>query len=344
MNSPKRAKIQDVAKLAGVSNMTVSRVVNGNVKVSEQKREAVLNAIKALDYRPDTAARRLAGHKSYILGLLFKDEDVSYISKFLLKASKSCRKHGHYLIPEGIDSQIESPLKIIKNLVNTTRIDGIILLAPISNDHEVTDFLQQAKLPFVRISPNQQSTISPYICIDEYKAGYMLTEYLINLGHTQIAHIVGDLNHQASHFRLKGFIDAMQAHQCEVLPEYQSQGDFTYKSGIACAEKLLLLSNRPTAIFAANDEMAAAAVFAANKLGIRTPEQLSIVGVDDAQLAVTISPHLSTVRQPIDEMADLAVELLVNNRNEKMTDLKMQNGHTLNCQLVRRESAIALQN
>lgn len=343
MKKKKRARIQDVAELAGVSNMTVSRVVNGGVKVSDEKRKAVLDAMKSLYYQPDSAARRLAGTKSYILGLLFQDEDVSYISKFLLRASKSCRNFGHHLIPDGINSSNEESISVVKNLIETTQIDGFILLAPISNNTKVIELLQQLQVPFVRISPDDKSDISPYIAIDEFMAGYTITKYLIELGHSKIAHIQGHPNQAASNLRQQGFLKAMSENSLVIPTEYIVQGYYTYGSGLNAAKDLLTLENKPTAIFAANDEMAAAAVSVAHGLGIKIPKHLSVAGIDDAQLAITISPHLTTIRQPIEEMAELAVQILASNKPVTGDSTELKHSHIFDIELIKRESTIRLE-
>ncbi len=339
MEKVKRARIQDVAELAGVSNMTVSRVLNGGVKVSEVKRKAVMNAVERLNYSPDAAARRLASKKSYMIGLLYQDLDISYVSKFLLRALKSCRNVDHHLVPDGIDGDIDEFYRAVKKLIDVTQIDGVILLAPISNNPQILELLQNAQIPFVRISPDDHSNISPLIAIDEFKAGYAMTEYLISLGHTKIAHIKGHPNQAASRLREEGFEAAMQANNLKIRPEYIVQGYYTYDSGIPASNALLAGDDRPTAIFAANDEMAAAAISVANKLGIKTPQQLSVGGLDDAQLAVTMSPHLTTIRQPIMEMAELAVDLLTSNMMQTNKLLARGHRHILDFELVKRQSA-----
>ncbi|MDU0354071.1 LacI family DNA-binding transcriptional regulator [Paraglaciecola aquimarina] len=310
MKQSKRAGIKDVAELAGVSNMTVSRVLNGTVKVSEEKRKAVLTAVEKLDYKPDLAARRLGGNKSYMLGLLYQDLDISYVSKFLLNALKSSRDQGFHLIPNEIDGDIEKSLSSVVDLIEITRIDGLILLPPVSDNQQIIDVLKKHQTPFVRITPDSHFDLSPYICIDDYMVGYKMTEHLINLGHKKVAHIMGNTKQGTSHLRCQGFVDALHTNHLSAPEEFIVEGTYTFDSGVEAAKKLLNLANRPSAIFASNDEMAAAVILVANNLGIAIPEQLSVAGVDDAQLAVTLSPNLTTIKQPIAQMAELAVKLL----------------------------------
>ncbi|WP_440874157.1 LacI family DNA-binding transcriptional regulator [Thalassotalea sp. PLHSN55] len=342
MASPKRARIQDVAEKAGVSNMTVSRVLNNDVKVSDEKRSLVMDAVKALNYRPNVSARRLASNKSFFIGLLYVDLDTSYVSKFLLRGLKSCRLTGHHLVVDEIDDDIDKSIASVKELIDVTQVDGLILLPPICNDEKLLNMLQQANVTFVRIAPDTQLNLSPYICMDDYQASFEMTELLIKKGHTKIGHIIGNPNQGVSRLRYQGYLDALRSNQINVPPEYIEQGYFTYDTGLAAAKKILSLEDRPTAIFAANDEMAAAVISAANLNRISVPDNLAVVGFDDGHLAVTVSPSLTTVKQPIQAMADLAIEIIASG---KFNDLAKANSrefrNVLDFEIVERDSTKA---
>jgi len=310
MNKPKRPRIQDVAQRAGVSNMTVSRVLNQDTKVSDVKRKLVLDAVKALNYRPNVSARRLASNKSFFLGLLYVDTGDSYLSKFILQALKSSRVKGYHLVAEGMDDDIEKALHSIQELIDVTQVDGIILLPPVCDMPEVLSLLQDSHVPFVRIAPDTQRELSPYICIDDYQAAFNITQLLIEKGHTKIGHIASHHTQGVGRLRYQGYLDALQQHKINVPAEYIETGDFSYDSGIIAAQKILSLTDKPTAIFASNDEIAAAVIAIAHINRISVPEELSIVGFDDTPLATTISPHLTTIRQPIQEMAELAIAII----------------------------------
>lgn len=343
MTKQKRSTIQDVAELAGVSSMTVSRVLNNEAKVSPARKEKVLSAVRELNYRPNVSARRLASNKSFFLGLLYYDLNASYVSKFLLSALKQCRNSGHHLVVDEVDDDISKSLDSIKDLINITQVDGMVLLPPVSDQPEVIELLKSFNVPFVRIAPDKDLTASPYICIDDYQAAFDVTDSLIKQGHNKIAHIIGNPNQGASRLRYQGYLDAMRSNGLSMPPEYIEQGLFTYKSGLECAEKLLKLDDKPTAIFAANDEMAAAVVSVAHLNGFNVPDNLSVVGFDDAQLATTISPHLSTVRQPISEMAQTAVDILASGKFADLSKAKISEfRHILDFELIERESSKAL--
>ena len=339
MNESKRARINDVAAKAGVSSMTVSRVLAQDGKVSKAKQELVMKAIKALNYRPNVAARRLASKKSFFIGLLYYDSDTSYVSKFLLRGLKSCRTTGHHLVVDEIDDDIEKSLASVKDLIEVTQVDGLILLPPVCDEPMLLAALQEANVTFVRISPDTQLTISPYICMDDYQASFEMTELLIKNGHTKIGHIIGNTNQGVSRLRYQGYLDAMRSNNINVPPEYIEQGYFTYDSGLVAAKKMLSLKEKPTAIVAANDEMAAAVLTAAHLKQIAVPSQLSISGFDDGNVAVTVSPNLTTVRQPIKQMADLAIDIIASG---KFTDLSTANNreyrNVLDFEIIVRDS------
>jgi len=339
VNVSKRARIKDVAERAGVSSMTVSRVLSQDTKVSNAKKELVMEAVKALNYRPNVAARRLASNKSFFIGLLYFDSDTSYVSKFLLRGLKSCRTTGHHLVVDEIDDDIEKSLASIKELIEVTQVDGLILLPPVCDDAKLLKTLQEANMTFVRISPDTQLNISPYICMDDYQASFEMTELLISKGHTKIGHIIGNTNQGVSRLRYQGYLDAMRSNQINVPPEYIEQGYFTYDSGLIAAKKMLLLEDKPTAIVAANDEMAAAVLSAAHLNRIAVPEELSISGFDDGNVAVTVSPNLTTVRQPIQQMAELAIDIIASG---KFSDLSTANSreyrNVLDFEIIERNS------
>jgi len=318
----KRARIQDVALKAGVSNMTVSRVLNDDTKVSDAKRALVIKAVQALNYRPNVSARRLASNKSFFLGLLYLDTRNAYVSQFLFQALKSSRAKGYHIVADGIDDNIEKALNSIQELIDVTQVDGVILLPPVCDMPEVLNFLQTSNIPFVRIAPDSQLNLSPYICIDDYQAAFNITELLVKNGHTKIGHIIGNAPEGVSRLRYQGYLDALRSNQINVPPEFIEQGDFTYDSGVKAARKMLALEDRPTAIFTSNDEMAAAVISVAHINGITVPEELSVVGFDDAPLATIISPHLTTIKQPIQEMAELAISILASG---KFSDLSTAN-------------------
>ena len=340
MPKAKRARIQDVAEKAGVSMMTVSRVLNQDSKVSDKTRQKVMQFVKELNYRPNVSARRLASTKSFFIGLLYDNPSASYVSQFLLGSLKRCRASGYHLVVDEADEDVNVTLASVKDLIDITQVDGMILLPPVCDMPEVVATLQEANIPFVRIAPDSNLNASPYICLDDYQASFEATENLIKQGHTKIGHIIGHPNQGASRLRYQGYLDALRSNQITVPPEYIEQGFFTYKSGLTAANKILSLQDKPTAVFASNDDMAAATIAAAHMQNITVPEQLSVVGFDDTQLATTVWPCISTVRQPIQEMAELAIELITSGKYDDLSRADSRDfRHVLDFKIIDRESS-----
>lgn len=336
----KKVTIQEVAKLAGVSMMTVSRTLNHNEKVSDKTREKVMKVVAQLNYQPNISARRLASTKSYFLGLVYNNPSDSYISQFLLAALKQSRNFGYHLVVEQAYDDIQKTVLSVKQLIEVTQVDGLILLPPLCDNDEIINLLTESNTPYVRVTPDTNLTQSPYICMDDYQAAFDVTEYLINQGHRKIAHVIGDLSQGVSRLRYQGYLDALRSNKIISQPQYIEQGSFTYQSGMEAAIKLLSLEDRPTAIFAANDDMAAAVISIAQKQGIAIPEQLSVVGFDDTQLATVVWPNITTVRQPINEMAELAISLLATSNKQNFSQLKGQAlKHILDFKIIERESS-----
>lgn len=343
MNKKVRVRIQDVAEQAGVSMMTVSRVLNQDDKVSDKTRKKVLEVVKKFNYRPNVSARRLASTKSFFIGLIYDKPSDSYVSQFLLSALKECRGRGYHLIVDECGKNDKQLLNSVEELLDIYRVDGLVLIPPVCDNKAVLELLKNAQVPFIRIAPDTELTTSPYICMDDYQAAFDVTESLIKQGHTKIAFIIGDPVHGASRLRYQGYLDALCSHQINVPPEYIEQGYFCYKSGLSAAQKILDLDDKPTAIFASNDEMAAATLSAAYMHKIDVPGQLSVYGFDDIQLATKVWPNLSTVRQPIDDMAALAIELLTSGKFDDLSKVSpTYYRYVLDFSVIERDSSAPL--
>ena len=335
----KRATITDVAKMAGVSIMTVSRVLNNTTNVTSTTRDKVMDAIDKLNYRPNVSARRLASTQSFFLGLLYNNPSAGYVSKFLLGALKSCRAKGYHLVVDECEGEIENMLETLESLIDDTKVDGIILLPPISDIPEILETLQNRKVPFVRIAPDKSLDLSPYVCMDDYSAAFDMTNYLIKQGRQKIGFISGHYNQGVSRLRYQGYLDALTSNGLNVPPEYIEQGFFDYKSGMTAAEKILSLPDRPDAIFASNDDMAAAVIASAHKHGLEVPVDLAVAGFDDTHIATVVWPSLTTIRQPIAEMADSAIDVLSRLAANSTAEVDKQDfRNVLEFELIERES------
>jgi len=333
--------MQDVARLAGVSMMTVSRVLRNEMKVRETTRRKVQAAIKELEYRPNISARSLASAKSHLIGFLYQNPSEGYVGQLLIGAMKKAQLRDYSLVLSNLDGTKTNVSDVLKSLLESSHVDGIILTPPFSDSEEILDMLQAVQLPTVRISPEQKECPFPFVCMDEAKAAFDMTSYLVDRGHTKIAFIKGHPDHSGSHLRYDGFMQALAAHQINLPDHYTPQGMFNYQSGFEAAEKLMLLADKPTAIFAANDDMAAATLSAAQKHHLLVPETISVVGFDDAPIATSIWPRLTTVRQPILEMAEMATDLLIDELTGKRDKTKPRQ-NTMDYQLTIRDTVQSL--
>jgi LacI family transcriptional regulator len=309
-NPSQPATLEDVAALAEVSAKTVSRVVNSEPTVSEKTRARVLHAIELLDYKPNLNARMLAGERSYLIGL-FYDKPGGYLTDFHAGAADRCRESGYHLMLESWDRDSPQFTRQVSTLLRQMRLDGVILLPPLSDDALIANTLRDASMPTVRIAPRDLTTESPCIGIDDYLAARQLTAHLLGLGHRRIGFILGKPGHGATEERYRGFSDEMRAQDAPIDSALVETGNFVFPDGVACAQRLLSVADPPTAIFASNDDMAAAVISVAHRRGLQLPTQLSVVGFDDAPVATMIWPLLTTIRQPVAAMARAAASLII---------------------------------
>lgn len=308
---PVRAKINDVAELAGVSIKTVSRVLNNEPNVRPATREKVKAAVKELAYVPDFSARSLAGQRSYMIALFYDTVSAAYLGAFQAGALEACRAFNYHLMVERSENDSDQAGQSIANIAAQIRLDGVILLPPLSDNSSIIRTLTDAGVPHLLIAPADVSSKALSVGVDDAQAAFEATRHLIELGHRRIGHIRGHPAHGKSRVRYRGFCRAMDMAGLEVDPALVADGLFTIASGIAAAKQILRQVPRPTAIFAGNDDMAAGAAMEAAEMKLKVPDDLSIFGFDDSQIAEVASPPLTTVRQPIFEMAKGAVEMLI---------------------------------
>ncbi|MBI5716144.1 MAG: LacI family DNA-binding transcriptional regulator [Burkholderiales bacterium] len=304
-------RITDVARHAGVSMKTVSRVLNDEPNVQPQMRERVLAAVTALNYRPNVFARSLASSRSYVLGLLYYVSSAEFVGGLQQGATARCRALGYHLVVESLEDNAHDVERQLSHLVHTLRPDGLILAPPVCDDPQVLAALAQAEVRCVRISPGSAGAAVGRVSMDDTAAAREMTEFLVGLGHRRIGFIQGDPAQAAAPRRHQGYLEALAAHHIALDPELVVPGDFTFRSGLQACERLLALAEPPSAIFAANDDMAMGAVMAAQRSGHQVPGDLSVAGFDDSTMASLVWPQLTTVRQPVAEMAIAAVDMLV---------------------------------
>ncbi len=305
------ATVEDVAQLAGVSAMTVSRVINDSKNVRESTRQAVLDAVAQLNYSPNAAARSLAAGEATHVGLLYANPSAVYLSQFLIGALEAARRAGCHLVIESCASERDEEQAQVARRFANSEVEGVILPPPLSGSPAILAEFDSIGIPVVTVSGGMPGKECLNVRIDDFTAAREMTRSLLDLGHRHIGFIKGHPNQISSHDRHRGFVEALREYGVDPAAAAIEQGYFTYQSGLEAAERLLSRPQPPSAIFASNDDMAAATVSVAHRKGFHIPDDLSIVGFDDTSLATNIWPQLTTVRQPTAEMAEAALDLLL---------------------------------
>ncbi len=305
-----RTRIDDVAAQAGVSIKTVSRVLNDEPGVRAETRQRVREVMTALDYHPSLPARSLAGKRSNLLGLIYDNPSSNYVLEVQNGAIAKCRDANLRLFLfscKDLDGYIGEVLAMVEQ----THVDGLVLTPPLSSDHALIEALDLRGVRFVRVAPDDSVHPSPKVVMDNEAAAEELTEHLLDLGHRSLGFIKGHPDIYSSHLRWRGFCRVLAARGLDPESVRTAQGFNDAQSGVSAARELLAGPALPTAIFASNDDMAAGVIHVANELGIKVPQQLSVAGFDDTQIAGIVWPRLTTIRQPSYDMAYAATDLLI---------------------------------
>jgi LacI family transcriptional regulator len=317
--------------------MTVSRVINGEQNVRAATRERVSEAIKQLGYAPNPAARSLASARTVRIGLLYSNPSAAYLSEFLLGSLDQCSRSAIQLVVEKCDAE-GGERQSVERLI-ATGVDGVLLPPPLCDSHTIVELLEAAGLPTVVVATGEPPRSASAISIDDEQAAHAMTRHLLDLGHRRIGFVTGHPNQTASGLRRKGYLAALEEAGVAADPDLQVQGYFTYVSGLEAADQLLRLKDRPTAIFASNDDMGAAAIAVAHRMGLDVPRDVTVCGFDDTALATTVWPPLTTIRQPVAEMSREAVVLLAEAIRLKAADKPAKAVNELmDFTLIRRQS------
>jgi len=318
--------------------MTVSRVINGSSQVTEATRAKVMQAVRALNYQLNVAAR-VARVGTLRVGLLYSNPSAAFISAFLVGAMDQCSHSGATLILENCVDQ-RSQRSAIEKLIDQG-VDGILIPPPLCDSRSVLKHLDEIGMPMVAVATAKPAEGVSAVRIDDYDGALTMTRHLIALGHTDIAFIKGDPKHTPAQLRYQAFVDGMAEAGLEIGEGRVAQGLFTYRSGLAAARDLLEQATRPSAVFASNDDMAAAVIAVAHGMQLQVPGDLAIVGFDDTPVATTVWPELTTIHQPIGDMARSAVELVVEQiRRRRAGEGALVQHRLLPYTLITRESTI----
>lgn len=331
--------MQDVADLAGVSSKTVSRVVNNEPRVSPATREKINKIIEELNFQPNKSAQSLAADRSLLLGLLYDNPSSAYITGLQAGVLKACDNFGYGLVIHPCDNKDGDLIKKLRLLLGSSRMDGLVLTPPLTENQALLNFLDDINKPYVLISPLNQQQSKPHVGTDDVLAARQLTQHLIDFGHRRIGFISGARQRSGSEMRYAGYLQALTENNIALDEALVAEGQFTFESGELAAQQLLQLAEPPSAIFASSDYMAAGVMKAAIQLSISVPDQLSVCGFDDDPIARFLTPTLTTIRHPVSALAQSAGEMLIHQLKKRDAVYEIEELHS---KLILRESTSAL--
>lgn len=308
----KAATINDIARLAGVSKKTVSRIINHSPLVRKDTREKVEALMREVGYSPDPLARGLAFRRSFLIGMVYDNPTAQYIVDMQYGALDGLRDSGFELVVHPCDSRAPGYIDGVRRFVQQQKLHGVMLVPRASEDQNLADMLAELDCRYTRIVPvGYEDNDGRMIVTHDRDGAVEAAEYLINLGHRDIALITGALTYRSAIERTEGFVDALARRGVEVPASRIIQASYTFESGVAAAEKLLAGKKRPTAIFCGNDEMAAGVYKVALRAGINIPRDLSVIGYDDSPLASRLWPSLTSVRRHTRDTGRIAATALI---------------------------------
>ncbi|MGO2370759.1 MAG: LacI family DNA-binding transcriptional regulator [Pseudoalteromonas prydzensis] len=309
-----KVTINDVARLAGVSMKTVSRVINKEPSVRKKTYDIVMEAVNELNYQPNLAARNLAGTSSFTVGLVYDNPNAYYVIDMQNGVLSRCKDEGYELVIHPCtytDANMEADFI---TMIKRSRLAGLVLTPPLSEQSSITNLLDELNIHYVRVLSGRPTDDDQDTCIyvNDYKAAYEITTHLLTHGHKNIGFICGDKEHKSTSERLEGYKAALADHNTQFNSEFVYDGKYSFESGVEGAKALLANDNKLaiTAILGGNDEMAAGALFASRLMGIAIPEQLSITGFEDSPFSRQTWPKLTTAHQANDVISQHAARLL----------------------------------
>ncbi|MFS1517585.1 catabolite control protein A [Bacillus sp. SCS-151] len=312
--------IYDVAREANVSMATVSRVVNGNPNVKPATRKKVLETIEQLGYRPNAVARGLASKKTTTVGVIIPDISSIFYAELARGIEDIATMYKYNIILSNSDQNKEKELHLINTMLGK-QVDGIVYMSGnITKDH--VEQFKKSQVPVVLAASIEEENIIPSVNIDYEQAAFDATTSFINNGHKKIAYVSGPLDNQISSIKkLEGYKKALSEAGLQYVDEYVLEGDYTYDSGIEAYKKIEEMPDKPTAVFAGNDEMALGVIHGAQDHGTVIPKDMEVIGFDNTRLSFMVRPQLTTVVQPMYDIGAVAMRLLTKYMNkEKVED------------------------
>lgn len=327
--------IYDVAREAGVSMATVSRVINGNPNVKPSTRKKVLVQVERLGYRPNAVARGLASKKTTTVGVITPDISSMFFAELARGIDDIANMYKYNIILSNSDQDLNREIKLINTMLEK-QVDGIVYMGGQIKEEHLAQF-KTSPVPIVLAASIDPTGTTSSVNIDFEAAGYEATQLLIENGHTKSAFVMGEEESTINELKYRGFL---RAHEEAGLPfdeDYLYRGDFTYNSGMAAITKFIELDQKPTAIFAATDEISLGVIHGAQDRGIKVPEDVEVIGFDNTKLATMVRPTLSTVVQPMYDIGAVAMRLLT----KYMKKEEVEESHViLPYQIIERNSTI----
>ncbi|AHB72457.1 transcriptional regulator RbsR [Cronobacter malonaticus] len=304
------ATMKDVARLAGVSTSTVSHVINKDRFVSEAIRLRVEDAIRTLNYAPSALARSLKLNQTRTIGMLITASSNPFFSELVRGVERSCFERGYSLVLCNTDGDEQRMNRNLETLLQK-RVDGLLLLCTETHQPSPAIMKRYPAIPTVMMDWSPFDGGSDVIQDNSLLGGDIATRYLIDKGYTRIACVTGPLDKTPARLRLEGYRTAMQRAGLPVAEGYEVIGDFEFAGGLRAMQSLLALPEPPQAVFMGNDAMAVGAYQALYQAGLRIPQDIALVGYDDIELASYMTPPLTTIHQPKDELGELAIDVLI---------------------------------
>lgn len=307
--------IYDVAREANVSMATVSRVVNGNPNVKPSTRKKVLETIERLGYRPNAVARGLASKKTTTVGAIIPDISSMFFADLARGIEDIATMYKYNIILANSDRNKDKELQLINTMLEK-QVDGILFMGGHISEEHIRQF-ESASVPVVLASTYDGSNTIPSVNIDNEKAAYEATKFLLDQGNEQPAFVYGHDDTDIAQFKFNGYKRALQEAGRPFIEDYVINVDYSYASGIKAVKKLMSLDKKPTAVFVASDEMALGVIHGAQDLGYKVPEDLEVFGFNNTRLATMVRPTLSTIVQPMYDIGAVSMRLLTKFMNDE---------------------------
>ena len=310
----RKPTINDVAAVSGMSKKTVSRVINAAASVREETRARVDLAIGALGFSPDPQARGLAFRHSFLIGLIYDNPNPQYVVNMQEGLLEGLAGTEFELAVHRCDRSAPDFLSNARRFVERQKLFGVILVPSVSEDERLVAVLRELGCAFMRVASVSLDERSRMIVSHDRIGGRRAAEYLVGLGHTRIGHVTGLAGFRSAAERRAGFEEGLAVAGLSLAPHDVFEGRYTIESGVEAGERLFSRVDRPTAVFAANDQMAVGVLHAARRRDVVVPRDLSVIGYDDLQSAGITWPPLTTIHSPVRETGKLAINKLLASR------------------------------